>query len=421
MNVIDAKVLSAVLAGWIIGGCGGEADFQGSDQANSADVGGIKPDGDDAGGGDSAGDDGGDDGGDGGPDNDVDDTSDGGQGDGGDDGAAAQSLTWDWPCQHSPTSAPKPSSLTDIVISGSGPHEFKRKDLEGAPITFTGELCQPAAVPRDIVLVIDTSGSMDHNDTMRGGSCGRLAALRKVMTSIPAGVGNFSIVTFNSDEDSSSTGLFASEAELFADIAPNGDIGGVVCGAEGDTNYDAGLQRAGALLSMGRADATKEIYFISDGEPTHQRHGIQVASALKTKGVSINGKKIRVTIATVMLRGVDSVLRDFIASRDARGRPLHAFVGNTSLLTQALNDLTSNIIAGVELKYRPIGSTQWTRLDVSQYLQGFNFKLPSVSIDMERDTPNGLEVLFEYWDSRDNRYSSEGQLVWAADNSSDDS
>jgi hypothetical protein len=208
--------------------------------------------------------------------------------------------------------------------------------------------------------------------------------------------------------------MFDSQAALFADLAPGGNIADVLCNATGDTNYQAALVKAGEILTAGRPLATKEIYFVSDGQPNGGEEGVAEADTLKNVGVNVGSDFLTVTIATVMLGGTDQILEQQIASKDPSGKPLHAYVAQTSQLTKVLTDLAANGIAGGSIKYRPIGTTQYTTLSLLDHVQGFDFTLPSISIGMDQ-APNGLEVLLEYYDRHDNRYSSGGKLLWTAD------
>ncbi len=332
------------------------------------------------------------------------------------------SLTWFWQCDSDLVTAPAPKTDKDVVVEGIGPHDLNRDRLRGTPVTVSGHVCPPAQLPRDIVFVIDVSGSMKDNDPRIGDSCGRLTAIQSVIAAVPAGSTKFGLTTFNSLQDQTTTGLFDTEAELFANIAPAGNIADVVCKAtidpgQGGTNYDAGLTQAGVLLQLGRDNATKEIYFVSDGQPDGGKEGLAIADSLKNTGVAIGTDSITVTIATVMLKGNDRVLQDQIASRDAKGQPLYAFVANTSQLTEVLTKLAANDIAGGDVKYRPIGAVNYTTLTLMDHLQGFNFTLPSFNIDIDK-APVGLELLFEYFDQHDNRYSTGGKLLWVTDGAS---
>ena len=332
-------------------------------------------------------------------------------------GRSYSSLTWFWQCASDPAAVPNAPNDASVVLQGVGPHNFKSAEVEGSAISLTGRLCKPATLKRDLVFVIDTSGSMAQNDKRVGNSCGRLTAMRQVLLALAGdgGVANFSIVTFNTNLDRTSTRLFDNANLLFAELAGAGDIADVVCNAAGGTNYDAGLTRASELLTLGRADATKEIYFISDGQPDPGKDGVARATSMKTTGVSVGTKLIPATIAAIMLAGTDQVLQNQIASRDATGKVLYGYVAQTGGLAAVLADLTHNEIVSAELKYRAIGAANFTTLDLLTHMDAeFNFVLPSFKIEVSKE-PRGIEVEYDYVDRHDNKFSTGGKLLWTVD------
>ncbi len=338
------------------------------------------------------------------------------------------SLTWFWQCDAEPVTAPAPATDKDVVVEGIGPHQFDRDQLRGTPVTVSGRICEPEQLPRDLVFVVDVSGSMldagggvgTGNDPVdAAGSCGRLTALQQTINSIPAGTARFGLVTFSSNVQVQSTGFFDNADALFANVAPGGTIATVLCAGAGGTNYQAALgnnngKGAGALLGQGADNATKEIYFISDGQPDAFQDGITEATLLKSAGVAVGTQQINVTIAGIMLKGVDRVIEQSLVSVDSNGKKLYAHVEDAAGLTKVLAELAANEVAGGDVKYRPIGATAYTTLSLMDHLQGFNFTLPSFNIDID-DAPVGLEVLFEYFDRHDNRYQTGGKILWVTD------
>lgn len=327
------------------------------------------------------------------------------------------SLTWYWQCSAEPGSLP-PATPENAVVQNEGPHQFAKGMLVQTPVTFKGKLCPPAAQPRDIVFVIDTSGSMGgttNNDPRVANSCGRLSAVQAAIAATPTGTARFGVVTFSSGVDATSTGLFATQAELFANLAPAGNIADILCAANANTYYDAGLNQAATLLQTGRAEASKEVYLLSDGLPSTGHDGIAHAQVLKTSGVNVGTAFYPVTIATIMLGGADgSVLRDSIASTGATGEALHANVSQTGQLASVLTQLAANEIVAATLKYRAIGAGDWTSLDLMAHLQGFEFALPSFTIDLDAAAA-GLEVVYEYHDAKNHRVSTGGKILWTVD------
>jgi hypothetical protein len=314
--------------------------------------------------------------------------------------APYSSLTWFWQCDSQVVESPV-TSEEDIVVEGVGPHSFSPDKFYGTPISISGNLCAPESIDRDIIFIVDTSGSMGSADPMNNGSCGRLDALQAVIASTPD-TSNLGVVLFNSVA-STSNSMFATEQELFADLAPGGAFADSICADGGGTNYEVALTGASNLFnSAGRADASKEIYFISDGQPDFDKTGDNEAGALKNSGT---------TIATVMLGGNDSVLKNQIASRDKNGDPLHAYVNNADQLAATLESLSANEIDSGVLRYRSIGDSNWTELDLLEHLAGFEFNLPSFTID-KNTALDGIEVEYDYFDLRGNQFSSGGKILW---------
>lgn len=343
-------------------------------------------------------------------------------GDGGDPNLEPfAALNWYWECAAAPGGEPTPAGEDEVVVAGKGPHRFARQQLSGTSVTFSGRVCPPAQVPRDIVFVIDTSGSMRDNDPLVGGTCGRLNAVQQVIASATAaGTSRFGVVTFSSGVDATTVGLSTTETELFTDLTRGipANVASVLCATNGSTNYNVGLSQASTLLRMGRPDATKEVYFVSDGQPDpSDQDGVAIAGALKGIGVSVGTKFVPVTIATVMLAGVDRVMAQSIASKGANGQPLHANVAQTGELTKVLTDLAANDIVSAFFKYRAIGSPDWNEVDILAYMQDFDFTLPPITIDVE-DPAAGIEVQYEYKDAHGQLTTTGGMLEWTSDGGS---
>ena len=333
-------------------------------------------------------------------------------------------LTWFWQCGSDPADVPKAQG-DEVVIVDGGVHEFSDDAFKQVPVTITGRVCPPAKFPRDIVFVIDVSGSMGKSangnppsDPAVGGSCGRLAAVQSIINSVVASGSDarFGIVTFSSQAQRYSNAMYGDATNLMADIAPGSSPFNVLCAAAGGTNYTAGLEKAKAIFEHSRPDAVKELYFVSDGVPDPANDptvdGSTVAPGLKSPGVSVEGKSIPVTIATVMLGGADASILQKIASVGRDGAPLHKTTGEASKLGEALGALAANDIAEGTIKYRPTGTDVWTTIDLKTNLQGYNFSIPSFTLD-KNSAPNGLEVAFEYRDLKNNVHASGGDIKWA--------
>lgn len=322
-----------------------------------------------------------------------------------------RSLTWYWQCESNPLDIPQPSDANlDAVIVGGGDHGLPKARVRDTQVTFKGRLCPAQTLKRDIVLVVDTSFSMSVNDPRAVDQCARLAATKALIASLPPDA-RFGIVTFNSGLATYSTGLYLDQAQLFKDLSRSRTLADVLCAAEGGTNYNAALGQAAQILQKGRAQATKEIYFLSDGQPDPGNDGVARAQDLKGSGVKIGETAVPATIATVMLAGEDTVLASNIASKDPAGKPLHAFAADTTELSSILTRLAANDIAAAELRVRAIGDTDFQTYDILGESTDLDFVVPSITIDGDK-TSQGVEVVYSYRDKRGHEFSTGGKLTW---------
>lgn len=352
-------------------------------------------------------------------------------------------VSWFWPCVTEPSTAEPPTKEGELAIRGQGSHTVNYAGQVPESITFrlSGALCAPTKMLRDIVFAIDTSGSMVDNDPRIVDSCARLQALQSLVTSLTAAANStnnarFGVVTFSSSVLTYSTGLYGSPTKMFADLAKSGKPADVLCAAEGATNYVSALTQAAAILSTGRTNATKEIYFVSDGEPTTGQDGISLADSLKSTGVTVSGAQpIKVTIATMMLKGVDTVLEKSIASKSPEGKPLHAYVSNTADLAQALDSLAESHVISAKLTYQLTANNQGSQssnlpkppapvtpitpitpitVDMMPYLkQQLDFTLPPFSVPMTKDSAGdyaAVAITFESVDNHGNLTKDTGTL-----------
>ncbi len=327
-------------------------------------------------------------------------------------GQKVASLTWFWQCDSAPATPPVTNN-SNVVITGGGDHRFKSASFDKTPMTFSGKICPPVTYPRDIIFVIDTSGSMNQNDPKIGNSCARMKSVEAIINDVSKRGGDplYGIITFSDTVVAKSRSLWADRANLFDDVATRGSIVNTLCGANGNTAYGPPLSSAELILKGSRPGAMKEIYFISDGEP-QDRAGSAVSKRLQNPGVEIRGKYYPVSIATVMLGNADdSILRNDIASKSADGLPLHVGAVQASDLASTLSKLAENDIIDGTMKHRPTGAAQWQSIPLIQNMKDYSFSMPSITID-RTVAPKGLEVLFEYRDRHNNTYSNQGNILW---------
>ncbi|MBF0441117.1 MAG: VWA domain-containing protein [Oligoflexales bacterium] len=333
-------------------------------------------------------------------------------------GPLISKLTWYWKCvlDKDDSNVPVSSDAAAPVFVGEGKHEIPFDMLpDRIPLALDGKLCAPRPAMRDIVFVIDVSGSMNDNDPRRADrGCGRYDAVRTIISKYSNGTNvRFGIVTFDYKIRYQSPAFYSDQASLFDAIVAKqgGEASDVICDYRNTTYYDVALSGAKALLETGRASATKEIYFVSDGLPEGGHEGADIASSLKTTGVSIEGVNVQSTIATILLIGDDGkneVLEGQIASRDAQGKPLHALVTSASQLADALVSLSETTVRKAVIAVGPSGGAL-TEYDIMKSSNGTSFSLPPVEID-KASAASGIQVVYTFWDSFGFKYSYSGTI-----------
>jgi uncharacterized protein YegL len=323
----------------------------------------------------------------------------------------ASGIQWLMTCDGLEVPAPE-ASETQIILQGEGPHKLDQAAVDGTTVLLSGNVCTGDSRGRNIVFVIDVSGSMVQsggNDIPKNGTCGRYEAVKNVLASAAASESEarFALVTFADSIRDVSSGFFKTENELFGDLSAGGaDAFDILCGGGGGTNYSLAL-KAGRNLFLANTDQgfANEMYFLSDGAPEDNAEGKAEAALVKQDS----------TIATIMLgAGNDSILRDYIASRDERGQPLHSRVAQSSELADALTQLTQNKIEEATFSYRPIGKEDWQSLDVRDKIQSKTFGFEAFSIDAS-SAPDGLEIDLSYRDRFGNEQKNQGKITWDND------
>ncbi len=331
-------------------------------------------------------------------------------------------VTWLWQCQATtpggpvtppaPTQTPQPEDGTAVIL-GAGTHVLDRDVSQGTNVTLAGDLCAPEVQPRDLFFVIDTSASMDGNDPFENNTCGRVQGVEAVLKSLAVGENQMGILTFSSSVNLFTNQFYKKPTELYAALAPQGNTAEVICGEDGTTNYQAAMIKAGEILALGRPQATKELFFISDGEPNGGEDGIVEAASLKNPGVTIGGKSYPVTIATIMLNGTDTVLQNSIASKDSAGKPLHVLVNQASQLAKALSDLAENPIVKASMKYRSKAQANFREVDLLATADNKKFQLPAITFTFQ-EMKDGIEVIYQYTNKRGQTSQSTGMITIGA-------
>lgn len=300
-------------------------------------------------------------------------------------------LEWNLECE-GPTASG--TVAADGLIDGGGVFESSGGAAYG--ITFKGRHCEGVTPKKDILFLFDGSNSMSANDPLINGSCGRLDTMRAIMQSFSGGTGNrFGLVSFSSGNQSTVTSsgkFFDSDQALISALETSKGgkpIHEVICDSNRlGTNYNTGFATAESLIRLDAAkDAGTIIFFVSDGKPLFGQTGEAAAARLKANGV---------LIATVMVKGDESVMRDRIASRDGKGAPFHMKVDNISQLTNAISQLASRTIVPDVIRYRAINTDAWTALNLYPSPLSIEWTVPEIIFD-KNTYPDGIEVEYLYF------------------------
>lgn len=168
---------------------------------------------------------------------------------------------------------PAPVHTKTIADNGDGTYTLSL-DVTGDSETSS------TSTPADVVLVVDTSGSMAGNriDTVKRAARGLVNTMltaenEKLDASQQIRV---SVVSFSSKVNSTS--------DFTASVrTAQGTINGLNAWANGHqssggTNWEDALNTANDVLASGRADANKYIVFLSDGAPTFRVSSVQTGS-----------------------------------------------------------------------------------------------------------------------------------------------
>ena len=178
------------------------------------------------------------------------------------------------------SSLPAPAHTKTIADNGDGTYTLSL-DVTGDSETSS------TSTPADVVLVVDTSGSMAGNriDTVKRAANGLINTLltdenEKLDASQQI---RDSVVSFSSKVNSTS--------EFTASVrTAQGTINSLNAwdngnSSSGGTNWEDALNTANDVLASGRADANKYIVFLSDGAPTFRVSSVQTGSHGELKWV----------------------------------------------------------------------------------------------------------------------------------------
>jgi Mg-chelatase subunit ChlD len=145
-------------------------------------------------------------------------------------------------------------------------------DVQGAvktTVRLSGEFCgvttNATSGELTTLFIIDTSGSMQVNDPLVAGSCGRLRAAEAIVKKLEADAANGATVSMGAVHfggTSTQAVTVRSLAEFKASVTTD-----TFCRDDGgNTNYEAAFTEATTMMTG--VEGAKAVYFISDGEPT---------------------------------------------------------------------------------------------------------------------------------------------------------
>ena len=327
-------------------------------------------------------------------------------------------LTWVFQCPSDPIPIPVPvAHLGEIVYDTVSPHSAYRQQLAGTPVNVLGKVCKPHEMMRDIVFIIDVSGSMLVSDPVSGTKCGRLDAIDAVIALLPPNIVNYAITTFDDSQQAASDKFYSNKADLYNQITGGqpSKIHEKICAGIGYTEYTVGLNSAKTLFSLSRQFATKEIFFLTDGEPNETPGAITaITDTMKNVGVPVGGQNHKVGIATIMLGtatpATDAILKP-MASTDSNGQPVYANAANASQLANVFSGLADNRLVGSAIMHGGDSQPHAT-IDIMSHLQtDMSFKLDPFAL-LINGGQSKYEVNFQYWDAHQNIIEFGGIIDW---------
>lgn len=307
-----------------------------------------------------------------------------------------------------------------IVLEGRS-IDAVRENFQGTKMTFQGRVCPPVTYDRDVIFVVDVSGSMWYPDAdpVVNGTCNRMTHLESLIDGLPAG-SQFGVVAFEEIIAAASTKYYTSKADLFAELTNNGAtaISSIICGASGISLFDVALNASTTLMAKGRSGKVqKELVMISDGNSegssSHNNAALAMAQDLRTAGITIDGQNFKVLIAglTVAPAGVDQFLQAS-ASPDINGARMVDAMAQSSSIERRLNSLTFGILASASLTYGPAGSSNSILLNLKPLLASdYTFSVGNGPLVLDRGQ-TGYDAILSYADTRGNVTAVNTKLNW---------
>jgi hypothetical protein len=298
----------------------------------------------------------------------------------------------------------------DLIVKRDGP-------FKSANLNVMGQVCQAEAIKRDIVFLIDVSGSMGVNDKRYPKSdsssepamtCGRQAAIETVLGANGKNPqARFAMVTFHSEVNFKSQ-KFGSAPDLLSGsngAAPS--LSQVVCQSLDSTFYDKGLREVQALFGNSEKGTQKELYFVTDGQP-QGADPLPIAQELKNMGV---------IIATIMVAGDDTILKQMASTRN--NELLHRKVEQADQLASAIAALVENeierawfysdLITTNAVEQISGDALSWEELMFDPQLG--HFKVSSKELKVDKEPGLEIQLKLKYKNSAEPSYLR-SRLLW---------
>ena len=331
-------------------------------------------------------------------------------------GNKLSSVDWFWQCDTAPVDVPGELESGQKVLQGPGPHNIpvdKGLDFE---VHLSGFLCPPKTLSRDIVIVVDVSGSTastsDPTDPVMNGQgdpnnpfdvagepvCERKKAVGALLKTLEEQENvQIGLLTFE-DGIVENTERLMGVDELI-ELYQNSNS---LCEGLGGTSYVSAFEGAERLFDKGRLNSIREVYFLTDGEPNDL-----IASADKAQDLRVKSKLVTLMFGSKN----DSHLKNNIASKDDNQVPLHTRVRNAKNLSKALGESARSIPVEGVFKYREIGTSTWQEEDLWQYTKEGVFDIPALSFSPV-DFEAGFEFSYIYKDNKGEEYGQSGIIKW---------
>lgn len=295
-------------------------------------------------------------------------------------------LYWDWTCEKNTLSEPNKLALGKKI-------KFGAKDR--AKLNLYATPCPLNREPVDVVIAIDVSEGMNALDPRRNLSCSRHEGLKKTVAAYPEG-SRFSLVTFDAELRYESSDFL--EAEEF--LASRAAMWRTTCRGYGEAAYDRAFE---AVLShLGEADSEREVRFVSDGNPSSGKHGLEIAARIKAAD--------NTTLLVTQLGQTASInLSDYASTAGESGEKLFASVKTASELANKLAQASQPKLAAGKITIRDPRFSKAKTFAIEAQSEIFQVSFSAID---RKHYPTGISAHFEYTSDRGQKFEYSGTVFW---------